>query len=75
MNTIQNELSLLPIDEQTHKHRCMVRQLLAWRHEWGLKKFQAFINKPNWEKMWNLHKADFAEQFTKGNKGESGVWL
>jgi hypothetical protein len=53
-------------------HRCGVRQLLKYRHEWGIKKFREFLAKPH-----NLQSylTDYEAQFRLGNKGEKGIWL
>lgn len=73
MNTILTEL--LPIDEQTHKHRCLVRQLLKYRATWGLRKFQNWIEDPKTKKIWEPCKAEFFDQWKKGNRGDWAVWL
>jgi len=66
--------------ELKHKHsysddyrvQCAVRQLCKWRNQWGLAKFREYLSK---------HKLDsnllngFADQWTKGNKGNQGEWI
>ena len=54
-----------------HKHKCAVRQLCKWRAEWGLAKFREYLSKHKIDS--NLLK-DFADQWTKGNKGNQGEW-
>ena len=53
-------------------HRCGVRQLLKYRHEWGIKKFREFLAKPH-----NLQSylIDYETQYRLGNKGKNGIWL
>ena len=31
--------------EEKHKHQCLIRQLIKWRKEWGLKKFREYLAK------------------------------
>lgn len=59
-------------NEQLHRHRCLVRQLLRWRHERGLQWFRGYVQ--NW-KLWDGLKGDFADQWNKGNRGEQDDWL
>jgi hypothetical protein len=55
-----------------HKHRCLVRQLIKWRKEWGLVKFRQYIEKTKFEqRVYD----DFIEQYKKGNLGERDAWL
>ena len=75
MNTIQNVSKRSANEEQAFKYQCMVRQLLKWRNEWGLRKYQAFINKDNWTKIREQTREDFTDQWIKGNRGEDGKWL
>jgi hypothetical protein len=60
------------MDEQTHKHRCAVRQLIIWRKEWGLKAFREYLwkHKLPWQVL-----RDYEDQWAKGNRdGEKGEW-
>jgi hypothetical protein len=60
------------MDEQKHKHRCAVRQLITWRKQWGLKAFREYMSKSNFE--WQLVR-DFEEQWLKGNRADQyGDW-
>jgi len=60
------------MDEQKHKHRCAVRQLIYWRRAWGLKLFREYLNKNKLD--WQLIR-DFEDQWTKGNRAyEYGEW-
>ena len=54
-----------------HLHQCRVRQLLAWRHEWGLEKFRKYVTKYQFDKQ---VLKDFYDQWQLGNKGEKGCW-
>jgi hypothetical protein len=62
------------LNEQVHKHRCAVRQLIMWRKEWGLKVFRQYINKYK-DKLGYQLLRDFEDQWTKGNRAdEKGEW-
>ena len=60
------------MNEQTHKHRCAVRQLIIWRKQWGLKVFREYLwkHKLPWQAL-----RDYEDQWAKGNRdGEKGEW-
>jgi len=60
------------MDEQTHKHRCAVWQLIIWRKQWGLKVFREYLwkHKLPWQVL-----RDYEDQWAKGNRdGEKGEW-
>lgn len=60
------------MDEQKHKHRCAVRQLIMWRRQWGLKAFREYMRKHKLD--WQLVR-DFEDQWVKGNRAdEKGEW-
>jgi hypothetical protein len=60
------------MDEQTHKHRCAVRQLIIWRKQWGLKAFREYLHK--YKIPWQVIR-DYEDQWVKGNRdGEKGEW-
>jgi hypothetical protein len=62
------------MDEQKHKHRCAVRQLIMWRRIWGLKIFREYMHKYKEKLGWKLVK-DFEDQWVKGNRAdEKGEW-
>ena len=62
------------MNEQTHKHRCGVRQLILWRRTWGLKEFRAYMQKHKEKLGWQLIR-DFEDQWVKGNRAdEKGEW-
>ena len=57
---------------EQHKHQCAVRQLCKWRAEWGLAKFREYLSN---YKLDSQLLTDFADQWTKGNKGNQGEWI
>jgi len=62
------------MDQEQHKYRCLVRQLLKYRAEWGLEKYRCYINGPKAAWMKKLTEEDFVDQWKKGNRGKSGDW-
>jgi hypothetical protein len=63
------------LTEQEHKHRCAVRQMLAYRKAWGLKKFQIYIRHERTIKLWLTLQVDFLKQWELKNRGEWNKWL
>ena len=60
------------LDDETHRRRCWIRQLIVYRRQWGLQRFRDYVKAmPAWDGL----KADFAEQWNKGNTGEDGKWF
>ena len=53
------------------RHRCLVRQLLAWRAARGLDWLRDYIK--GWPR-WDSLKTDFETQWRAGNRGEPGDW-
>ena len=59
---------------ETYKHRCLVRQLIKWRRDWGLREFREYMHKYKSRFGYKLLR-DFEEQWTKGNRAsEKGEW-
>jgi hypothetical protein len=62
------------MDEQKHKHKCAVRQLIMWRRIWGLKAFREYLGKHK-DKLGLELVRDFEDQWVKGNRAdEKGEW-
>lgn len=60
------------MNEQKHKHKCAVRELIRIRKRLGLKEFREYIHKSNFD--WQLLR-DFEDQWVKGNRAdEYGEW-
>ena len=57
------------------QYQCAVRQLLIFRHKWGLKKFRKWVHQENHVIFWLKHQDDFIIQWRLGNRGEKGRWL
>ena len=64
-------------DEQ-HRHRCEVRQLLAWRVQRGrvwLRDWLAGVEKVRGKAGRERLEADIVAQWNRGNRGKPGVWF
>lgn len=57
--------------ELEHMRRCLIRQLLRWRHERGVQWLRGYVD--GWGR-WDALKGDFADQWRKGNRGETDDW-
>jgi hypothetical protein len=52
----------------------MVRQLIKWRRDWGLREFREYMHKYKSKFGYKLLR-DFEDQWTKGNRAsEKGEW-
>ena len=59
---------------ETFKHQCMVRQLIKYRRDWGLKEFREYMHQHKNKFSYKLIR-DFEEQWTRGNRAnEKGEW-
>ena len=63
------------MNTEKHKQQCAVRQMLKYRHEWGLEKFRAYINDPKTQKLWSTLRDDFIIQWRLGNRGDFDHWV
>jgi len=59
---------------EEYRHQCEVRQLLKWRKEWGLQRFQRYIQTTGFSSRIAKLRTDIADQWSKGNRGEKGLW-
>lgn len=60
---------------EKRKHRCAVRQFLAWRNQLGLQKFRDFCHGEKIYPIWLKVQDDFVVQWRLGNRGEWGKWI
>lgn len=63
------------MNEDKHKYRCAVRQLLKYRHLWGLIEFRNWVHQENHIMFWLKYQDDFIIQWRLGNRGETGKWI
>ena len=61
-------------DYEEQRHQCEVRQLLKWRKEWGLQRFQRYLQTAGFDSRRAKLREDIADQWSKGNRGEDGLW-
>ena len=61
-------------DYEEQRHQCEVRQLLKWRKEWGLQRFQRYLQTAGFDSRRAKLREDIADQWSKGNRGENGLW-
>ena len=61
-------------DYEEQRHRCEVRQLIKWRKEWGLQRFQRYLQTSGFDSRRAKLREDIADQWSKGNRGEDGLW-
>jgi hypothetical protein len=64
----------MPHSDETYRHQCEVRQLIRWRKEWGLQRFQGYLQNPKFSPRLAKLRTDIADQWKKGNQGEKGDW-
>ena len=60
--------------DEEYRHQCEVRQLLKWRKEWGLQRFQGYLQATGFSSRIAKLRTDIADQWSKGNRGEEGLW-
>ena len=63
--------------QEEHRHRCEVRQLLAWRAERGrqwLRDWLAGIEKARGAAARKRLEDDIVQQWQRGNRGAAGQW-
>ena len=61
-------------DDETYRHQCEVRQLIRWRKEWGLQRFQRYLETYGFSNRIAKLRTDIADQWSKGNRGEDKSW-
>lgn len=62
--------------ELRSKHQCAVRQMLYYRHIWGLDEFRRWVDTDRVRELWYQLQDDFVVQWRKGNRGTvKGQWL
>ena len=68
-----NDLLTGNTDEE-HRHKCEVRQLIQWRQEWGLQRFQRYLETYGFSNRITKLRTDIADQWAKGNRVKKGEW-
>jgi hypothetical protein len=67
----------VPDNSELHRHRCEVRQVLKWRTQDRNKaiEYLSIVLKKRGDRTAQLLEKDCREQWTKGSRGEEGVWF
>lgn len=66
-----------PAHAEDDRHRCEVRQVLAWRVQHGLEWVRAWLDGVQQKRGADAAarlRADCREQWANGNRGEGGDW-
>ncbi len=65
------------LDSEEYRHKCEVRQVLKWRVESRNKavEYLALVRKKRGDSKADLLEKDCKDQWSKGSRGEAGVWL
>lgn len=63
------------MNQEKHKHQCAVRQMLKYRHQWGVQQFREYISNPRNYPLWSRLQDDFVIQWRLGNRGDWGHWV
>lgn len=76
LNELENQdlFTRMPHSDEQHRHECEVRQLIRWRQEWGLQRFQRYLETYGFSNRIAKLRADIADQWEKGNRGEGKSW-
>ncbi len=63
-------------DVEQHRHRCLVRQCLAWSAEHGRAWLRQWLEEHERATRWTQHelRADIVAQWDLGNRGARGDW-
>ena len=59
---------------EEQRHQCEVRQLIKWRQEWGLQRFQRYLETHGFSSRIAKLRTDIADQWAQGNRGKEGDW-
>jgi len=62
------------LTDEEQRHQCEVRQLIKWRKEWGLQRFQGYLQTNGFSSRIAKLRTDIADQWAKGNTGQKGDW-
>jgi len=67
----------VPDNSELHRYRCEVRQILKWRTADRNKAIEyiAIVRNKRGDRTAQLLEKDCREQWTKGSRGEDGIWL
>jgi len=67
----------VPDNSELHRHRCEVRQVLKWRTQDRNKaiEYLSIVRNKRGDRTAQLLEKDCKEQWSKGSRGDEGIWL
>jgi hypothetical protein len=67
----------VPDNSELHRHRCEVRQVLKWRTQDRNKaiEYLSIVRNKRGDRTAQLLEKDCRDQWSKGSRGEEGVWF
>ncbi len=68
---------LIDTSSDEYRHQCEVRQVLKWRVESRNKavEYLALVRKKRGDSKADLLEKDCKDQWSRGNRGDMGVWI
>lgn len=67
----------VPDNSEQHRHRSEVRQILKWRTQDRNKaiEYLSIVRNKRGDRVAQLLEKDCMEQWSKGSRGDDGIWL
>lgn len=67
----------VPDNSEQHRHRCEVRQVLKWRTQDRNKaiEYLSIVRNKRGDRTAQLLEKDCRDQWSKGSRGDEGIWL
>ena len=67
----------VPDNSEQHRHRCEVRQVLKWRTQDRNKaiEYLSIVRNKRGDRAAQLLEKDCRDQWSKGSRGDEGIWL
>ena len=69
--------SFVPDNSEQHRHRCEVRQVLKWRTQDRNTaiEYLSIVRIKRGDRTAQLLEKDCRDQWSKGSRGDEGIWL
>ena len=67
----------VPDNSEQHRHRCEVRTILKWRTQDRNKaiEYLSIVRNKRGDRTAQLLEKDCRDQWSKGSRGDEGIWL
>ena len=67
----------VPDNSEQHRHRCEVRQVVKWRTQDRNKaiEYLSIVRNKRGDKVAQMLEKDCRDQWSKGSRGDEGIWL